>query len=325
MTHAVPSTMKAAAIDQFGDAELKIQQVPVPELGDGEVLIRIEVAGAGVWDPLEAKGYFAEMSRKIGGEPTFPYVVGFEGAGTIAAVGGGVDRLKAGDRVWADAFLNPKGGFYAEYVAVDADTVSHLPDKLTAEQAGGLGVAAMTALRGLDDTLHLGGGRTVLIHGASGGVGHVAVQLAKRMGATVLAVASGEDGVALCEKLGADHVVDGKSADVAAAARDFAPGGLDAALLLAPPGPIAGALRLVKDGGTIAFPTGVDEPDPPRDGVAVEEFSGIPDGAAMRKLDDLIAAGPFTVHVARAFPLERVAEAWEMLDTHFLGKIVLKM
>lgn len=324
MANEIPTTMNAAAIDEFGGPDrLKMQTLPVPELADGEVLIRLEFTGTGVWDPLEAKGFFADIRKKMGNEPSFPYIVGFEGSGTIAAVGGGVDKFKPGDAVWANAFLNPKGGFFAEYVAVDADTVSHLPDKLTAEQAGGLGVAAMTALRGLDDTLGLEPGQAVLIHGASGGVGHVAVQLAKTMGARVLAVASGADGVELCEKLGADRAVDGKTADVVAAARDFAPDGLDAVLLLAPAGPIADALKAIKDGGTIAFPTGVDEPRPPRDGIPVKEFSGIPDRAAVQKLDELIAAGPFTVHVAKTFPLGRAAEAWEMLETHFLGKVVL--
>ena len=325
MANDIPQTMKAGAVEQFGGPEaFKVMDVPVPDVGDGEVLVRLEFVGAGIWDPMVAKGYFAEMSRKMGSEPSFPYVVGFDGAGTVAAVGGGVDRLKVGDRVWGQAFFNPKGGFYAEYCAVDADRISHLPDKLTAEQAGGLGVAAMTALRGLDDTLGIKPGQSLMIHGAAGGVGHVAVQLAKRMGARVLAVASGDDGVRLCEQLGADQAVDGKTADVAAAARQFAPDGLDAVLLLASPKPVADALRAVKDGGTIAFPTGVQPaPEPPRDGIGVEEFSGIPDRAAMQKLDDLIAAGPFTVHVAKTFPLDRATEAWEMLETHFLGKIVL--
>ena len=323
----IPATMKAVAIDKFGGPEeLKLQTLPVPEPGDDEVLLRVEAIGIAPWDPMEVKGYFTKYSERPGTEPSFPYIPGFDGAGTVAAVGGGVDRFQVGDRVWGESFLNAKGGFYAEYAAVKADTLSHLPDKLTAEQAGGLGGLAVTSLRGLDDTLHLKPGQTVLIHGASGGVGHVAVQLAKRMGARVLAVASGDDGVKLCEQLGADRAIDGKSADIAAASREFAPDGLDAALLFASPEPIAEALKTLKDGGVIAFPTGVEpEPQPPRDGIPVKEFSGIPDRAAMQKLDGLIAAGPFTVHVAKTFPLERASEAWEMLGKHYLGKIVLKM
>src|SRR5262247_3572603 len=169
----------------------------------------------------------------LGIESQFPYVLGSEGAGVVAAVGESVSRFKKGDRVYAAGFLNPKGGFYAEYAAVKAELGSHVPDGLTIEQAGVMSGVAITALRGLDDTLGLKPGESVMIFGASGGIGHLAVQLAKRIGARVLAVASGDDGVTLCKKLGADSVVNGHKDDVAAAARQFAPDGLDAALLTA--------------------------------------------------------------------------------------------
>jgi hypothetical protein len=118
-------------------------------------------------------------------------VLGSDGAGTVAAIGDGVKGFKPGDRAYAFSFLNPKGGFYAEYAAVKADDVSHMPDKLTTLQAGAMPVDAMTALRGLDDTLVLKPAESVMIFGASGGIGHLAVQLAKRIGARVFAIASG--------------------------------------------------------------------------------------------------------------------------------------
>src|ERR1700751_3668820 len=104
--------------------------------------------------------------------------------------------------VYYSSFLNPKGGFYAEYAAVKADDVSRIPGELTIQQAGAMPVDAMTALRGLDDTLALKPGESVMIFGASGGIGHLAVQLAKRMGDRVFAVASGSDAVALVNRLG---------------------------------------------------------------------------------------------------------------------------
>src|SRR5207302_9547522 len=124
-----------------------------------------------------------------------------------------------GDRVYALSLMNPKGGFYAEYVAVKAKDASPIPGNLTVEQAGVLPVDALTALCGLDDSLKLKAGESILIFGASGGIGHVAVQLAKRMGARVFAVASGADGASLVRRLGADEVVDGHKDDIAAAAR----------------------------------------------------------------------------------------------------------
>ena len=231
MNQATQKTMKAIALDRFGGLEtMKLQILPVPEVGPNEVLIQVEWAGVGQWDPFEREGGFAKI---FGIEPKFPYVLGSDGAGTIAAVGDGVKDLKPGDRVYAFSLVNPKGGFYAEYAAVKADDVSRIPGKLTTQQAGALPVDAMTALRGLDDTLGLKPDESVMIFGASGGIGHLAVQLAKRMGARVFAVASGSDGVALVKRLGADAVVDGHKDDIAAAARQFAPNGLDAALITA--------------------------------------------------------------------------------------------
>ena len=107
--------------------------LPLPEVGPDEVLIRVESAGVAVWDPFEREGEFAKM---FGIEPKFPYILGSDGAGTVAAVGSQVSRFKEGDRVYAAALTNPKGGFYAEYVVVKDGNVSLIPGTLTMEQAG---------------------------------------------------------------------------------------------------------------------------------------------------------------------------------------------
>jgi NADPH:quinone reductase-like Zn-dependent oxidoreductase len=264
--------MRAVAIERFGGIEtLKSQTLPIPKVEPDEVLIRVEAAGVGAWDPFEREGGFAEY---YGTNATFPYVLGTDGAGTLAAVGDRVNRFKVGDRAYALSLANPKGGFYAEYAAVKADAASLIPEKLPTEQAGVMPVDAMTALRGLDDTMHLKPGESVMIFGASGGIGHLAVQLAKRMGARVFAVASGDDGVALAKRLGADAVVDGRKVDVATAAREFAPNGLDAALVTAGGDTTQKALATVRDGGRVAFPTGVEPEPQARAGVKVKRYDG---------------------------------------------------
>jgi NADPH:quinone reductase len=240
------------------------------------------------------------------------------------AVGPEVVGVAPGDRVYAAAFLNPKGGFYAEYAAVDASLVSAPPDHLTTDQAGAMPGVAVTALRGLDDVLAVQAGERVAVVGAGGGIGHVAVQLAGRLGARVLAVASGPDGVALAEAVGADVAVDGRpvdvAVDVAAACRAFAAQGLDAVLLTAG-GPVADAVVscLRTDGeGRAAHPTGV-MPEP-----AATPYNGEPDRDILDRLDKLIAAAPpFDVHVARTFPLGAAAAAHRALDEHHLGKLIL--
>ncbi len=319
---ARPKTMRAAAVDRFGGPEeITLHTLPVPEIDPDEILVRIESAGVGVWDPFEREGGFAQWSST---PPKFPYILGSDGAGTVAAVGADVRQFHEGDRAYVFTLMSPKGGCYAEYVAVKAEDASPIPDNLPTEQAGAMPADAITALRGLDDTLDLQEGESLLIFGASGGIGHLAVQLAKRMGARVLAAASGDDGVALVQRLGADAVVDGHKDDIAAAAREFAPDGLDAALLTAGGEAAEQALTAIRQGGRVAYPNGVEPEPSARSGLTIQSYDGMPDPQAIEKLNRLIASGPFTVHIARMFPLEQAAEAHRALDTHYLGKLALR-
>src|SRR5438105_300479 len=268
------TTMRAAALDQFGGVEkIQMKTLPIPEPGPDEILLRVEAAGVGVWDPYEREGEFAKM---FGTKPRFPYVLGSDGAGTVAAVGEQVRHFKEGDRAYALALTNPKGGFYAEYAVVKADNVSPIPKKLTVEQAGVMPSDALTALRGLDEILQLKPGESLMVFGAAGGIGHLAVQLAKRMGARVFAVASGDDGAALAKRLGADAVVNGRKEDVEAAARAFAPHGLDAALITAGGEATDRALRAMNKNGRVAHPNGVEPAPKARPGVKVQAYDGEP-------------------------------------------------
>ena len=317
---AKEKTMRAVALDRFGGPEtLKVQTVPIPEPGNDEILIHVEAAGVGAWDPFERQGGFAEM---LGGKPKFPYVLGTDGAGTVAAVGGKVKGFKEGDRVYAAELGNPKGGFYAQYAVVKADNASRIPSALTVEQAAVLPTDAFTALTGLED---LEADESVMIFGASGGIGHLAVQLAKRMGARVFAVASGEDGVRLVKQLGADAAADGHSDNVLEVAREFAPDGIDAALVTAGGEATDRALSAIRKGGRVTYPNGVEPAPKAPKGVSVDAYDGEGGRETIDKLNRLIEAGPFKVHVHRVFPLEQAAEAQAALEQHHLGKIALKV
>jgi len=143
--HDLPQTMRAVAIDRFGGPEvLEVKSLAVPEPGPRDVLIRVAYAGVAEWDVYEREGGFAEM---LGEKPTFPYILGSEGAGVVEAVGAEVERFSPGDRVYA--LKLPRGGFYAEYTAVPEDAVAFVPGTLPMEQAAGLGWIGVTALRGL--------------------------------------------------------------------------------------------------------------------------------------------------------------------------------
>lgn len=323
MAVSIPDKMKAAALDRFGGPEvIGIKTLPVPQCGDEEILIRIDAAGVGVWDPWEREG---EMAKMVGGAPRFPYVPGTDGAGEVVAVGKNVTRFKEGDRVYAYGFANPKGGFYAEFAVVKEKQASRIPKGMKVEQAAALAADGITAVRGLEDHLGLQGGQRLLIFGASGGVGHIALQLAKRLGAKVLAVASGEDGVALARRLGADAVVEGHHGDVEKACRDFAPDGVDAALVLACDETCQRALKRLRKGGRIAYPNGVEPLPEGPEGVEVIAYDGIPSQRILERLNELIEAGPFTLEIGKLYAMEEAARAQKEVLEHHLGKLALRI
>ena len=325
MPSTIPTTMQAAVLDVFGSAnELKIRTVPVPQIDSEEVLIKIEYAGVGSWDPFEREGGYAQMQ---GTKPAFPYILGSEGAGKIVKVGSKVTRLRVGDRVYGVGFLNPKGGFYSEYVALDAGLVSPIPSQLSVEQAAAMPGVGLTALRGLTDILHLTPEETILIFGASGAMGHVAVQLAKRIGSRVVALASGEDGVALAERARADLALNGRneSASVIEKVTEFAPEGVDKILLTAGGDNFEALFSSLCKDGLVAYPTGIiPEPKSSQD-VNIQVFNGEPDRSLIKRLNELVGSEAFYVHIDHIYSLEEVSQAHSALTRHHLGKVLLRV
>jgi NADPH:quinone reductase-like Zn-dependent oxidoreductase len=316
--------MRAVAIDGFGGPSvLSIHTLPVPRPGPNEVLIAVNTAGIAPWDADIREGW-----SPTGRRPRFPLVLGTEGSGVVASVGARIRKFSVGDRVYAGAFLNflTKGGFYAEYVAVPAKEVAPLPEGLDLWHAGSLGLTGITALQGVDDVLRLGRGSTVIIHGASGGVGVFAVQFAKRRGARVLALASGDDGVTLARHLGADEAVDGRREDVAAAAKRFAPKGVDAVLAFAGGPGLTSCLDALRPGGLVAYPNGVEPVPRKRRGVRMVAFDGVAGTRELQRLNRAVEAAKLEVPIASTFPLADAARAHERLAAgHVLGRIVLRV
>jgi NADPH:quinone reductase-like Zn-dependent oxidoreductase len=242
------------------------------------------------------------------------------------AKGARVRRLRIGDRAWAYAYTNPNGGFYSEYVAIHAEAAARVPDGLDLLQAGAGAVTGLTAQQGIDDVLGVRSGETVLVFGASGAVGTLAVQFARRRKARVIGTASGDAAAALVRRLGADHVVDARKDDGVERLRSLAPEGLDAVLALAGGDRLERCLRLVHDGGRVAWPNGV-EPEPPRRrGVVMRGYDGVAGPREFARLDRAVTEARLRVPIAGEFPLADAAEAHARVEEgRVLGRIALRI
>ena len=317
----LPQTMQAAAIDRAGGPEvITLHTLPVPKPQADEVLIAVNTAGVAIWD-VGLRRHPQSIKHSA-----FPLVLGTDGAGIVAAVGAKVQGFKVGEQVYSYSWDNPHGGFYAEYVAVPAERVGVVPGNLSLRQAGAIATTGLTAIQGIDDALHLKAGDTLIIHGASGGVGSLALQFAKRRGVKVLATATGEDGLAFVKGLGADAAVDGRHGDIAAAAHALAPAGVDAVLALAGGETLERCIDALRPGGQVAFPYGVEPEPKARTAVPIIRYNAIPGVKEFERLNRAIEAVKLQVPIAAQFPLPEAGKAQERVEAgHILGKIVLQI
>jgi NADPH2:quinone reductase len=312
--------MRAAAIDRFGPpSAIAIHEMPIPQPGPREILIALEAAGVGEWDESIRDGSWRA------GRPRFPLILGTDGAGMIVAKGARARRFDVGDRVYAYESGNPKGGFYAEYVAVDERKAGRVPERLDFLQAGAGAVTSLTALQGVDGVLKVRKGQTVLIFGASGAVGTLAVQFAKRHGARVLATASGRRATALVKRLGADGVIDARGRDLPERLRTLAPEGLDAVLALAGGDELERCLDFLHDGGRIAHPNGIDPEPRPRRRFRIRGYDAVAGPREFTQLRRAVVQAKLSVPIAAVYPLASAAAAHRRLHDHVVGRIVLRI
>jgi NADPH:quinone reductase len=317
----VPQTMQAAALDHAGGPEvLTLHTLPVPKPGADEVLIAVHTAGVGPWD-ADIRRHPSDIKHSA-----FPLVLGTDGAGTVAAVGARVRGFKVGDLVYSYTWDPPHGGYYAEYIAVPQRNVGHVPAGMSLKDAGAIATTALTAIQGIDDALHVRAGETLIIHGAGGGVGSLALQFAKLRGARVLATASGADGQSFVKALGADAAVDGRQGDIVAAAHEFAPAGVDAVLALAGGDALERCLDALRPGARAAFPSGIRPEPRARKGMHIIRYDAITGPKEFERLNQAIEAAKLRVPIAAEYPLADAARAHQRVEAgHVLGKIVLRI
>ncbi|HEX2313734.1 MAG TPA: NADP-dependent oxidoreductase [Thermomonospora sp.] len=308
--------MRAVSQDVLGGPEvLKVVEVDRPEPGPAEVLVRVRAAGVNPTDwKHRAHGYWL-------GEP--PFVLGWDVSGVVEAVGAGAALHKPGDEVFGMLPYPAGAGSHAEYVTAPTRAFARKPAGIDHVQAGALPLAALTAWQALVDTAGVQAGQRVLVHAAAGGVGHLAVQIAKAHGAHVIGTASAGKHD-LVRRLGADEVVDYTRVDFAEAVRDVD-------IVIEGIGGDYGprSLATLRPGGVLVSLV-LNNVDPDLDaladkaGIRHEQMLVEVDHAALARIADLAAGGALRAEIDTVLPLERAAEAHARGETgRTTGKIVL--
>jgi NADPH:quinone reductase-like Zn-dependent oxidoreductase len=331
--------MKAFLIDRYGKGHGRIGEVSVPETGVNDVLVQVHASSVNVLDSKISKGEF-----KLILPYSFPLIMGNDLAGVVVRVGSGVRRFKAGDEVYARAPQDRIGAF-AELIAIEESALALKPKNITMQEAASLPLVALTAWQVLVETARLKKGHKVFIHAGSGGVGTIAIQLAKHLGAFV-ATTTGTANVDWVKALGADVVIDYKQQNVENVLRDY-----DVVLNSLGPAELEQSLSTLKSGGQLISISGPPTPEFAREqklfwglGWVMRLLSsGIrrkarkrdihyaflfmqANGAQLENITALVEAGIIKPVVDRVFPFESTAEALSYVEQgRAKGKVIIQL
>jgi NADPH:quinone reductase-like Zn-dependent oxidoreductase len=313
LAEPVPKTMKAVVAHEYGGPEvLKLEEVPVPEPKENEVLVRVIASGVNPADPLILNGKFA---KEFGTH--LPLILGYDMAGVVVKKGAKVTKLKAGDPVYAYLLW---GGGWAEYCISNESESAIKPKSLNFINASSVPLAALTAWQAFE-LGKLQSGQTVLIHGGSGGVGSFAIQIAKAKGARVIATASSAN-QDLLKQLGADVAIDYTKPDWESAVHD-----VDFALV-----PVGGETMqrtygVIKKGGIIvSIAARYDEAELKKREIHGTFLSSHPNSVELAEITKLTEANKIKPVVSQVLPLSEAVKATTQAETHHTrGKIVLKI
>jgi len=309
-------TMKAIVAHQWGGPEvLKVEEMPLPQPKENEILIKSFAAGVNSFDGTLLTGKYAK-----GFGTKLPWIPGYDLAGTVDKVGANVKKFKAGDRVYAFISI-PNGGGYAEYALAKENQAALKPATLSFAEAAGVPSVALTAWQSLVDKANVQPGQTVLIQGASGGVGIFAIPIAKLRGAKVLATASTTNQDFL-KQLGADVAIDYKTQKFEDIAKD-----VDVVVDGVGGETLKRSYPIVKKGGILVSLVGrVDQAELDKYDIRGVSLEAQYNGDQLAEIGKLIDAKRIKVIVSETFPLTDAARALAKADTgHARGKIVLQI
>lgn len=314
--------MKAMILKEFGGVEnFVVQEVPDPQVGDGEVLIEVEAIGVDQIDIKSRKG--EGMTDYL--EKENPIILGWDVAGVIRKAGSGVTNLKPGDRVFGTINFPGPGSSYAELAVAPAGQLAVIPGHVSFEEAAAATQSPLTAWQALVETGNVQKGQRVLIHGGAGGVGNYAVQIARHLGCYVIATASGQD-MDFVKSLGADEVIDYKTQKFEQVVSD-----LDFILDTIGGENFVRSLEVLKSEGMIVLlPSNKKaEADRAAKDRHVKNYRHIlmhSSGKDMGRIAEMLDQGSLKVHVDRVYPFDRIPQAHEQMENGKVkGKIVIKV
>jgi NADPH:quinone reductase-like Zn-dependent oxidoreductase len=310
--------MTAITFQRGGPEQLHASSIPRPEPGPTEVLIRAKAVGVNPvdWKTRNGSGVYGFFDHDR------PMVLGWDVAGEVAETGPGVTRFQVGDRVFGMPRFPHPAETYAEYVTAPSIQVARTPDGVTDQVAAAASLAGLTAWQAVVDTLNISESDRVLIHAAAGGVGHLAVQIAKAQGAEVWGTASAEKHD-LLRNLGLDHPIDYHSQDFAAEAHE-----MDAVLDLVGLDnyPVRSLQTLRRGGRLLVIPSGAQLPDPKEveaAGISAGTMLVEPDQIGLDAIAGLLASGDLRVVIEATRPLSEMAELHRAGETgRTTGKLV---
>lgn len=318
-----PRTMRAAVLEDFGDAScLRIREVPRPVPVLGEVLVRVVAAGVSRLDVETRAG--AGAAAGVAG---WPAVLGHDFSGVVESAPYAAFRLRPGDEVFGVSGAPRSSGSFAEYVAVPAHQLAIKPKSLSHAEAATVPLAASTAWGAVVELARAHEGQRILVHGAAGGVGHLAVQLAAYFGAHVVATSSGRD-LGWLREMGASETIDTGAIGSAGATAE-----VDAVVDLVGEREDGLGLRpldLLRPGGLlISVPLGGRmslQGDADRAGVRATGFDVVPDSATLAVVGRLISSGDLRVAVHEVYPFDRLADAQRAVESgHLRGRIAVRI
>lgn len=308
--------MRAAQIKDYGHAsDIEITVIDKPTAGDDQVVVAVHAASINPFDTIIREGYMKDNIPL-----NLPVTLGGDIAGVVESVGNSVSNVKVGDTVYGQAHaVAGNSGALAEFAATKSDQVALAPKNVTPQEAASLPLVGVSAVQGLLEHLELSSGQKLFIHGAAGGIGSVAIQIAKHVGAYVAVTATG-DGLDYVKSLGADEVIDYKTADFAESLSDF-----DAVFELAGGQDFDKSLTILKKGGkAVSMIATADQAKADELGVtAITQSTGVTTDR-LNKLTKLVEDGVVKPQIDKVFPLDQTQEAFEARESGTVrGKVVV--